>query len=129
MTDTVLVLGATGKTGRRLVPKLAQHGASVRAASRQPGEGRTLFDWNRPDIHKAALAGVDAVYLVPPELPSRRRRPRHWWWIPAPGADRQRQAALAAAVLSLATSAAGTTSPWFGHDSEAALVMAGAGRT
>lgn len=68
MTDTVLVLAATGKTGRRLVPKLAQRGVNVRAASRQPGEGRTLFDWNRPDTHQPALVGADAVYLVPPEL-------------------------------------------------------------
>jgi len=68
LTDTVLVLGATGKTGRRLVPRLAAQGVNVRAASRQPGEGRTVFDWDRHDTHGAALAGVDAVYLVGPEL-------------------------------------------------------------
>jgi uncharacterized protein YbjT (DUF2867 family) len=68
VTDTVLVLGATGKTGRRLVPRLLDRGVHVRAASRQPGDGRTLFDWDRPDTHDAALAGVDAVYLVGPEL-------------------------------------------------------------
>jgi hypothetical protein len=27
-----------------------------------------LFDWDRPDTHGPALAGVDAVYLVGPEL-------------------------------------------------------------
>ncbi len=68
MPDTVLVLGATGKTGRRLVPQLNARGVNVRAASRQPGEGRTLFDWDRPATHGPALAGVDAVYLVGPEL-------------------------------------------------------------
>jgi uncharacterized protein YbjT (DUF2867 family) len=68
MTDTVLVLGATGTTGRCLVPRLAARGVSVRAASRRPGPGRTLFDWDRPGTHDAALAGADAVYLIPPAL-------------------------------------------------------------
>jgi uncharacterized protein YbjT (DUF2867 family) len=68
MTATVLVLGATGKTGRRLVPKLSARGARVRPASRHAGEGRFVFDWDRPDTHGPALAGVDAVYLLGPEL-------------------------------------------------------------
>jgi nucleoside-diphosphate-sugar epimerase len=46
MTQTILVLGATGKTGRRLVPRLAARGVTVRAASRQSREGHTLFDWD-----------------------------------------------------------------------------------
>jgi uncharacterized protein YbjT (DUF2867 family) len=68
MTQTILVLGATGKTGRRLVPRLAARGVTVRAASRQPREGHTLFDWDRPETHGSALAGVDAVYLIGPDL-------------------------------------------------------------
>lgn len=68
MTDTVLVLGATGKTGRRLVPRLVAKGVTVRAASRHPGKDGTLFDWDRPETHGPALAGVDAVYLVGPEM-------------------------------------------------------------
>jgi uncharacterized protein YbjT (DUF2867 family) len=60
----VLVLGATGKSGRRLVPRLAARGVSVRAASRRPGDGRVLFDWDRPETHRAALAGAHAVYLI-----------------------------------------------------------------
>jgi uncharacterized protein YbjT (DUF2867 family) len=68
MTDTVLVLGATGKTGRRLVSRLTVQGVAVRAASRKAGEDRTLFDWDRPETHGPALAGVDAVYLVAPDL-------------------------------------------------------------
>jgi uncharacterized protein YbjT (DUF2867 family) len=66
--DTVLVLGATGKTGRRLIAQLIDRGVHVRAASRRPGGGCTLFDWDRPGTHEPALAGVDAVYLVPPDL-------------------------------------------------------------
>jgi len=69
MTSTVLVLGATGKTGRRLVPRLAARGVTVRAASRHPATrhpdaGQVLFDWDRPGTHLAALAGADAVFLV-----------------------------------------------------------------
>jgi uncharacterized protein YbjT (DUF2867 family) len=67
-TKTILVLGATGKTGRRLLPYLSARGATARAASRQAGEGRTRFDWNEPDTYDPALAGADAIYLVPPDL-------------------------------------------------------------
>jgi uncharacterized protein YbjT (DUF2867 family) len=68
MTKTILVLGSTGKTGRRLLPLLRARGAIVRAASRTPGDGRTRFDWTQPDTYDAALAGVDAIYLIPPDL-------------------------------------------------------------
>jgi uncharacterized protein YbjT (DUF2867 family) len=64
MPQAVLVLGATGTTGRRLVPKLVAQGVTVRAASRQPAEGFLLFDWNAPDTHSPALEGVDGVYLL-----------------------------------------------------------------
>ena len=67
-TKTILVLGATGKTGRRLLPYLSTRGATVRAASRQAGAGRTRFDWHDPDTYDPALTGADAIYLVPPDL-------------------------------------------------------------
>lgn len=63
--DTVLVLGATGKTGRRLAPRLRLRGFSVRAASRS---GTTTFDWSDPGGWDAALRGADAVYIVPPAV-------------------------------------------------------------
>jgi uncharacterized protein YbjT (DUF2867 family) len=68
MIDTVLVLGATGKTGRRLVPQLTSRGLTVRAASRHPDDHGTFFDWDEPRTHGPALAGVDAVYLVTPAM-------------------------------------------------------------
>jgi uncharacterized protein YbjT (DUF2867 family) len=68
MTHSVLVLGATGKSGRRLVPLLSEQGAKVRAASRRGLAGTTYFDWRKPETYDAALAGVDAIYLTPPEL-------------------------------------------------------------
>jgi uncharacterized protein YbjT (DUF2867 family) len=68
MGKTILVTGASGKTGRRLVPLLQAQGAVVRAASRTPREGRVRFDWHEAGTHRDALAGVEAVYLVPPPL-------------------------------------------------------------
>jgi uncharacterized protein YbjT (DUF2867 family) len=64
--DPILVLGATGKTGRRLVPRLRLRGLSVRAASRSSA---TAFDWSDPSGWEAALRGVGAVYIVPPSVP------------------------------------------------------------
>ncbi|MFC5138922.1 NAD(P)H-binding protein [Actinomycetospora rhizophila] len=64
--DLVLVLGATGKTGRRVAARLRLRGARVRAASRSSA---TRFDWSEPDGWDAALAGVTAVYLVAPYEP------------------------------------------------------------
>ncbi|CAA9429296.1 MAG: hypothetical protein AVDCRST_MAG35-2486 [uncultured Quadrisphaera sp.] len=68
MSDhTVLVLGSTGKTGRRVSPRLRLRGLSVRAASRS---GATRFDWADPRGWDEALHGVSAVYVVPPAVPA-----------------------------------------------------------
>jgi uncharacterized protein YbjT (DUF2867 family) len=64
--DTTLVLAATGKTGRRIVPRLRLHGAAVRAASRT---SQTPFDWSDPGTWDPALRGAAAVYLVAPPQP------------------------------------------------------------
>lgn len=64
--DTILVLGATGKTGRRVAARLRLRGTQVRAASRT---SPTPFDWSDPDGWDAALRGATAVYVVPPPVP------------------------------------------------------------
>jgi uncharacterized protein YbjT (DUF2867 family) len=69
MGFTVLVIGATGKTGRRVIPKLVERGVTVRAASRTPvperyGVEPARFDWQDEGTYQTALAGVDAVYVV-----------------------------------------------------------------
>ena len=64
--NTVLVLGATGKVGRRLVPRLRLRGLPVRPASRSSA---TAFDWSDPAGWDAALRGVGAVYVIPPPVP------------------------------------------------------------
>lgn len=57
---TTLVLGGTGKTGRRVARRLAERGVTVRAASRS---GHPAFHWNDPTGWDALLADVDAVYI------------------------------------------------------------------
>ena len=59
-----LVLGGTGKTGRRIARRLTEAGAAVRTAARHDADVR--FDWDDPSTYDAALDGVGAVYLVPP---------------------------------------------------------------
>ena len=63
----VLVLGATGTTGRRVVARLRDAGVAVRAASRQ---GEVRFDWSDPGSWEPAVAGTARMYLMAPhELP------------------------------------------------------------
>ncbi|MGW8398262.1 NAD(P)H-binding protein [Streptomyces lydicus] len=68
--DTVLVTGATGTTGSRVVARLAALGHPVRAAARRPagpsGAHAVPFDWHDPATHAGALHGADRLYLVPP---------------------------------------------------------------
>ncbi|MCX5388745.1 NAD(P)H-binding protein [Streptomyces sp. NBC_00094] len=59
----ILVLGGTGKTGRRVVSRLQQGGHEVRAASRR-GKGPAHFDWNDENTWEPVLEGVGAAYLV-----------------------------------------------------------------
>jgi uncharacterized protein YbjT (DUF2867 family) len=61
--DSVLVLGATGKTGRRVTDLL---GSAARPASRSAS---TRFDWSDQDTWEPAVRGTTAVYVVPPENP------------------------------------------------------------
>ncbi|SDG19748.1 Uncharacterized conserved protein YbjT, contains NAD(P)-binding and DUF2867 domains [Lentzea fradiae] len=66
MTHDILVLGATGKTGRRVVGALAKAGASVRAASRS---GAVRFDWSDPSTWQPALTGATGAYVIAPHDP------------------------------------------------------------
>lgn len=66
MTNSVLVLGGTGKTGRRITALLHDAGTDVRAAARSGAD--VSFDWADPVTWAPAVAGTDRVYLVPPAL-------------------------------------------------------------
>jgi uncharacterized protein YbjT (DUF2867 family) len=64
MTDhahaLTLVLGGTGKTGRRVVQRLTARGEPVRIGSRSGG---LPFDWEDPATWAPALEGVKAAYV------------------------------------------------------------------
>ncbi|WP_282693570.1 NmrA family NAD(P)-binding protein [Streptomyces sp. CC208A] len=63
-TGTVLVTGATGKTGRRVAERLAERGVTVRAGSRAAaGAGAVRFDWEDEGSWAPALRGADAAYV------------------------------------------------------------------
>jgi len=68
--STVLVTGATGFVGKRLVPELIERGHEVKAMTRNPddyaGPGKGVYgDVHDPGTLAEALEGVDvAVYLV-----------------------------------------------------------------
>jgi uncharacterized protein YbjT (DUF2867 family) len=65
--STVLVIGATGKTGSALLDLLRARAEPVRAASRTPNAADAIrFDWDEIATHGPALDGVGRVYLVPP---------------------------------------------------------------
>ncbi|MFG1706320.1 NAD(P)H-binding protein [Nonomuraea sp. M3C6] len=59
--EPIVVVGATGKTGRRVTSLLRQRDADVRAASRR---GPTRFDWNDPGTWEPAVRGAGAAFLV-----------------------------------------------------------------
>jgi uncharacterized protein YbjT (DUF2867 family) len=60
---SVLVTGASGKTGKSLVAQLKAKGLAHRAASRS---GETPLDWTQPETWGPALEGAGSVYLVAP---------------------------------------------------------------
>jgi uncharacterized protein YbjT (DUF2867 family) len=55
-----LVLGASGKTGRRVISRLETRGLAVRAGSRS---GSPRFDWDDRATWAPALDGTGAVYI------------------------------------------------------------------
>ncbi|MFC9430703.1 NmrA family NAD(P)-binding protein [Streptomyces sp. NPDC056987] len=59
-----LVIGGTGKTGRRVVDRLTALGRPVRVGSRS---GHPPFAWEDQATWKPALEGTDRVYIVHPD--------------------------------------------------------------
>lgn len=57
----VLVLGGKGKTGRKVAERLTKLGHTVRIGSRTENPA---FDWEDANTWKAAVEGMDAVYIT-----------------------------------------------------------------
>ncbi|WP_433760400.1 NAD(P)H-binding protein [Brucella anthropi] len=58
--DRYLVIGANGKTGRRVAERLREKGVSVRSVSRST---EVPFDWANQSTWAAALDGIDSAYV------------------------------------------------------------------
>lgn len=72
--STVLVTGATGTVGSKVVQELASRGQAVRAFARDPGPPAAgvevaAGDFAKPDTVEVALKGVDRVFLASPNDP------------------------------------------------------------
>lgn len=61
MKENILVIGGTGKTGRKVAEKLKDLGHNVRIGSRT---GKPSFDWNDSKTWSKALQGMDKVYIT-----------------------------------------------------------------
>jgi uncharacterized protein YbjT (DUF2867 family) len=59
--DTILVVGGTGKTGRRVAERLAERGLPVRIGSRSASPS---FAWDDPAGWAPVLEGVGAMYIT-----------------------------------------------------------------
>jgi uncharacterized protein YbjT (DUF2867 family) len=64
-TKPTLVLGGTGKTGRRVVARLGARGLPVRVGSRS---GQPPFDWDDQSTWGPVLQGVRAAYIPYPDM-------------------------------------------------------------
>ena len=61
MTETTLVLGGTGKTGRRVAARLTARGLPMRIGSRS---GEPPFDWHDQSTWAPVLHGMRSAYVV-----------------------------------------------------------------
>lgn len=59
-SENILVIGGTGKTGRKIVTLLEELGHKVRVGSRA---AKPVFDWHQPENWPKALEGMDKIYI------------------------------------------------------------------
>jgi len=60
-SDVTLVVGGTGKTGRRVVERLQRLGVPIRLGSRS---AKPAFDWERPETWVPCLEGTRQAYVT-----------------------------------------------------------------
>ncbi|WP_305985714.1 NAD(P)H-binding protein [Roseibium sp. MMSF_3544] len=61
MSSEILVIGASGKTGKRVVQRLEARGLGVRHGTRR---SQIPFDWEKPETWQASLAGMRTAYVA-----------------------------------------------------------------
>ncbi len=60
-SEHILVIGGTGKTGKRIVDLLQEQGHYVRIGSRA---AQPAFDWHHPETWAQALKDIDKLYIT-----------------------------------------------------------------
>ena len=60
-TSNILVIGGTGKTGRKVVDRLNKLGHNVRIGSRS---ANPAFDWDNSQTWSESMQGMDKVYIT-----------------------------------------------------------------
>ena len=60
-TSNILVIGGTGKTGRKVVDRLHKLGHNVRVGSRS---ANPAFDWDNSETWSESMQGIDTVYIT-----------------------------------------------------------------
>lgn len=60
-TENILIIGGTGKTGRRVAKNLKEVGHNIRVVGRNT---TPAFDWENPETYDAALKDMDRAYIV-----------------------------------------------------------------
>ena len=61
MENNIIVIGCTGKTGRRVAERLIKLNQNVRIGSRN---NTPPFDWDNPSTYAEALKGMDRAYIT-----------------------------------------------------------------
>ena len=61
MSNQILVLGSTGKTGKRVAERLQNLKFNIRLGSRN---GEPSFDWDKPNNWQQVLSGIENVYIT-----------------------------------------------------------------
>lgn len=61
MGNKILVLGSTGKTGKRVTERLLHAGFNVRKGSRN---GQPYFNWEKPENWHEVLHSIESVYIT-----------------------------------------------------------------
>jgi len=60
-TENILVIGGTGKTGKRIVTQLEALGHNVRVGSRSKSPS---FDWHQPENWSEVVTTMDKIYIT-----------------------------------------------------------------
>ncbi len=126
----ILITGASGNVGREVLRQIAGTGWKIRAAYQSAGKAKSapvgvesaLVDFNQPETLRAALEGVDRVFLVGPPAETLTKLERK-------AADQIQQAGVPRLVKLSAMGTRAATFPRMHAESEDYIKQLGLGYT